>query len=118
MRVLYYRTVATATTAQLRVEIPAGSTVRRVEVHVITIPLVALGTPDAASCFVRLCSMLENDTADSSTWLFGQENVIAYQPLVWQGKQKIGDQFNAYVYLDVESCTVGNQIELAVTIDS
>lgn len=117
MRVLYSRSVAVATTLTANVRVPADCTVKRVEVHVITIPLVALGTNDTANCDVRVCSLVESDTVDASTWLFGKETVIAYQPLVWQGKLKISKDFYSMVYLDVERCTVGDQIELAVTID-
>lgn len=117
MRALYNRQVTTATTHQAKVDVPQGCTVRRVEVHVFTLPPVALGTPDTATCQVRLCSLVESDTSDASTWLFGQETVQAYQPLVWQGKLKIGDTFFASCYMDVELCAVGDQIELAVTID-
>lgn len=117
MRVLYSRNVASGTTLTCNVQVPAGATVRRVEVHCITIPLVALGTPDTATANIRVCSIVESDTSDASTWLFGNENVTGYQPVYWQGKLKISEGFNATVYLDIESCTAGNQIELAVTIE-
>lgn len=117
MKLAYSRIVATATTAQLMVQVPSGCKIKRVEVHVLTVPFVALGTADTATCNVRLCSLIEASSVDASTWLFGMETVQAFQPLVWQGELKISDDFNAKIYLDIELCTVGNQIELAVTFE-
>lgn len=118
MRVLYNRHVVTAGDAAsgvtLDVDVPPSAVIRRVEVHLTQLPPAY---PDASTAIADICSIVESDTVDSSTWLFGQETITARQPVSWQGKLKVGDQFHGKVFCSFQGLTAGNQIELAVTIE-
>jgi hypothetical protein len=112
MQVIYTRTIVTAAAFATNVRIPKGAVVRRVEIHLTQLPP---GYPDASTAIVDLCTLLESDSTDSSTWLFGQETLIARRPLAWQGELHLN--LDATVWVNIQGATVGNQIEVGVTID-
>ena len=112
LKIFYDRLVLTAATAILCVQIPAQSVVRRVEAHVITLPSVY---PDTSAAIVDLCSLIEDDTTDAGTWLFGQEPIQGRRPLAWQGE--LHTNLGSRVWCYFVGGTIGNQVELGVTID-
>lgn len=117
MRCLAYRYIVPVgtTNIDLKVDVPKGSIIRRVEARLTSVPPAY---PDTATAFIDICSVLESDTTDASTWLFGQEPLIARQPVAWQGELHIGQEFYATVWCSFQSLTAGTQVELGVTIDS
>lgn len=112
MQCLYRRVVVTATHHEEYVPIPKGAVVRRVEAHVITVPSAY---PDAATGIIDLCSLVQDESPNDSTWLFGQEPIIGRQPVAWQGKLPMSGPAKAWIYF--QGLTAGNQIEIAVTIE-
>jgi hypothetical protein len=99
------------TVAVCHVIVPAGSTVRRVEARLTTIPPAF---PDASTALIDICAYVF-DPPDESTWLFGQEAIQGRRPIVWEGILKSDVQAHIWCYF--QNCTAGNQAELGVTYE-